>query len=472
MMPKRWTVFVVTLLVLLAVGILIWRYPSPPPVVEEPSTAKADQRLNDRAPEADEELPVLDDLRQNAFRLQADRKWADAEQAWRDYMAKLPSDDAHRRDRDEVEGNLDLCKRQSSEPIVEVKILPPAEADRPKEVPARDVKAWYPKGRRIRSLAVASATGRGRTTVGVLQKPAYFAYQYVFELETVVVDNDGAAVEFEVAVKDVVQQLARCDEELELHLPDSPILEMVGGEADNYLRPIPAYRVFKTIAEIARAQDPHFKIPLTKFLNWLKLKGIKPLGPDVSVEVAAKVDELAGLRLRLRYVNGIGVTRAKVLEGHVSDRRVLERLARNSSLFADYFVGIAADKSEGETMELRADDLVGILALGYDVEASGDVMLRKAGEKSEDEDSWVKLEIERGEVTVDAPEASNARSVTVRPQQGGEIWFSPAQKLVRRAKLRWAATAYWESPNSLLFGMKYEGDVAIKTDYWAELKSK
>lgn len=472
MTSMRWTFFALALLAALAAWALAWRTPAPTAAFKEPSSQEADGSA-DAPPDAADPAPArLDHLRKVAFGLQAGRKWTDAEQAWQKYLAELPPDEKRNRDREEAEQNLELCKSQSGDPIVEAEIpkLPPAE--RPKKVPDRDVEAWYPKGRKIRSIAVASATGRGKTAAGIFEKPAYFAYQYVFELETTVVGNDGAAVEFEVVFKDVVQHLARCDEELELHLPDSPILETVWGEAETYLLPIPAYRVFKTAAEIARIGDPHFKLPLTRFHNWLKLKGFKPLGDDVSVVVAARIDELAGLRLWMRYVSGLGVTKVKVLEGRLSDPRALERLARNSSLLADYFVGAVAAKKQGETVELPVDDLVGILALGYDVEASGDVTLRRAGEKPEDGDRWVQLLVERGEVAVDAPEASSSRSVTVRPHQGGELWFSPAQKLVRRAKLEWAATAYWESTHSLLFGMKYEGDVTIKTDYWAELTSK
>lgn len=466
MMSKHWTILAVTsVIVLLAMGAWIWRKAT----ADQPLTPRGGEP-DARSPSADQTSSRLDDLRKDAFKLQVGRKWPDAEKAWRKYLAELPPGDAHDDEREEAQRNLELCTRQGRGPVAEAHIPEPTADDRPEKVSDRDVKAWYPKGRKIRSFAVASATGRGRTTAGIFQKPAYFAYQYLFELETTVLDNDGVAVEFEIAFRDVVQQLARCDEELELHLPDSPILDAVWNEAENYLRPIPAYRLLKTIAEIEQAADPHFKVPLTKFHEWLKLKGVKPLGEDVSVMIAARVDELAGLRLQLRYVSGIGITQAKVLEGRVTDRGALERLARNSSLFADYFVGLAAEKTEGETVELRADDVVGILALGYDVEASGAIMLRKAGLESQAEDKWIKLIVERGEVTVDSPEANKSRSVTVRPRQGGAIWFSPAQKLVRRAKLGWAATAYWESPNSLLFGMQYEGEVGIKTDYWAEPK--
>ena len=127
--------------------------------------------------------------------------------------------------------------------------------------------------------------------------------------------NDGRTVQFEVAFKEVSRNLLASDESLELTEPDSPLLVVFWRPLEEeVLNGIPAYRILKKVAEWVKVADPRLHRTLTWLQPRLRRNGVE-LTPNDTIQTMAGIDRLSGTRVELTYVDGVGVTTVKVLDG-------------------------------------------------------------------------------------------------------------------------------------------------------------
>jgi hypothetical protein len=286
-------------------AVAFWKWtPSAPTPLPPPSAAD----------ESDESR--ITELHERAVSLQAKENWREAEEAWDKLLDELPAvdDDAVETLRAEAEYNRRITARHAhpnSAPVAELNFAEPAQ--RPPMIAERDVIKFYPVGRAIRSVAYLHANGKGSNTSWVFRSDASFLYEYRVVVETRVKENRGTAVVFQQHFKSVDELRAVSDRDLELQLPDSPILKLVWDEVDETLSLHPAYRIVKRLGQMAAALDPGGRRTLTRLNRFLTDNGLG-LGDD-HLELAVRIRELTGQALEIEYVAGLGVTYIKVLGG-------------------------------------------------------------------------------------------------------------------------------------------------------------
>ncbi len=372
------------LVVAVATALLVWR----PWAADEPPAAPPP------LPAEPEWYPAQ---RQQAFNLQQQSQWCEAKAAWRQIKDQLAGKPEFAHLLPEVEGNLSavaaLC--EPPKPKVSEITLPeePKQRRHPAPLAAKpaDVLKLYPVGKTTRSVAQLRIQGQGVNKQWVFKGEAHFLYLYEVVTETKVVENAETAVVFEQTFKQVDQLRADSNQTLEFRWPDEPLLQVVWERLEeDVLRNIPAYNLVRSAGRIVDVVDPRCKRLLTSFHNDLRRAGVK-LDDSDEIELVTKIEKLSGLRLRVKYVSGLGVTKIEVLDGMKFDPDELERLAYNSGLFMDFFIAQAAEKKEGETFDVRAEDVGGLLSFGYDVEPSGNLTLSMEGEHTCAASRWPRL---------------------------------------------------------------------------------
>ena len=412
-------------------------------------------------------------LAKNARELQKDGKWCDAKGTWQQTLDQLG--DTHPDLRQEAAANLAIAQEKckpTHQPIDELNPEPPKNL--PARVPEDQIVRFYKTGKTVHSLAYLDITGEGTNQNFILKGTTHFAYRYQLIAETKVVENRGTAVVFELHFLDVAQLRAESHQELELELPDSPILAIIWNELEkNVLNPIPVYVVVKRAAELINVADPGLKSTLTRFNETLRHLG-RPLVPagDEVLPLVQKVSELAGQKVRLTYVSGLGIAEIKVLEGKKLPPRDLERLAYCSSLLMDYFLGEKLPAEPGTTLTIRMADLGGMFGL-FDLETNGELKFKAKTNRNYGDEPVDVLEIVGGEVVLNSRSPGAGGHGNIKPLPGGFVYYSPEKLLVRRAQFAWHGDAEWFSHDSLadnlLGGTTNLSNVQVETYYEADL---
>lgn len=469
----RWIIVIASVS---AIGLLAWR------PWESSRLAVTTPQASDRAVGTDEppstsaaEKHRLDQQRAAAYELQAKREWCAAHSAWEALVGNPAADVSLRH---EAQQNVDLLRPlcSASSPSgddryvdkldLEAELQKRPLESRPRKPPTDELLAFYAPGKKVLSECNLQMTGSGENRNWLVKGEAHFAYQYRIAIETSVVANDGASVVFEQKFLEVVQNLANSREELQLNVPEMPLLAAVGSELErHFLDQIPQYRMVKRLAEITQVADPSLKSALTFFHGQLKRYGV-PLTDTADVQIAARIDELAGMRLKSRYVPGLGVTFIEVLEGKRMDQDDLAQLAYNSSLLMDYFVSEAATREVGQTWELRTQDIGGLVNLRYDVQMDGKLFLRRDNDVQKDGNPLQVLTVTGGEAAVSSrvEGAQREGNITVA---AGWLRYDPGRRFVQAAELDWKAGLNWTSRNSLLFGTEKIRNLRMQTAYRA-----
>lgn len=337
----------------------------------------------------------------------------------------------------------------------------------------QDLLTYYPVGKRVRSVMHFNTTGEGINRDWFLTAEAHFAYQHRVALESKVVANNGRRLVAELLIGEVAEVRAVTEQAIELRVPDNPIVPVVWKELeDQLLRPVPGYAVVRRIAELIYVLDPRLRRTLTWFHDQLRELGL-PVPDASTIELTAKLDKLSGSRLQVEYVSGLGVTRIRVLDGQRFDADDLMRLAYNLSMLVDYYLFPALDAEPDHQWEVRAQDVAGLMNVGYYGQLHGTLKLRRGNNRITPEgETQAVLHLVDGEVRFggELPRelgAARGLDATLVPR-AGTIHYSPEDWLVREARLRWDATHVRFSTDHLLFGTERVRNLRVETYYEAQ----
>ncbi|MBI2823145.1 MAG: hypothetical protein HYX69_00475 [Planctomycetia bacterium] len=402
-------------------------------------------------------------LSEEAYQLQSSKDWRSA----RDKLDELITlVDGHRRYDDvasEARRNRDLVQQQCQlDPVKGSVDVPSTDGDRPGKVPEDELIAAYPVGRTVESSAILTAEGSGTNKEWIFKGYVNFVYQYWTVVETRVVENRGTAVVFEQYFKQIRQVRADRVGQIELHMPESPFLELIVGEADEELRGIPRYALVRRLAQIANTFDPRLRKTLTTVSQWLGADQ----WPDEDFEIVAQIEKLQGLKVRLEYVTGLGVVKAEPSNDVPISRADLLELAKNAALLADYFVSKATEVKPGETYTVRAEDIGGILNLGHQPRLSGQFDLRRRERDTDQSPDITTMDVVGGAVDVATEVYGVRRSATIK-RKAGRIRYSTADRMVQHAEMEWEAQSAYLSTNHLLFGTERVKNLTMKSLYEA-----
>ena len=462
----------VVIVVLLVAAIAVWGWWSsrwPPvknikklnPPAKPVNDPKQIQQINDDAEEARR-------LQRQGKPKEADAKWAGVEKRIAalgapDELAPLRQEvDANRKELKPFLGkgaNLKTEKSWREEQI-------PA-ANRPKEIEKEQILRYYPVGRTVRSGGEFVIEGRGSSRDWVFKRDAYFVVVILGAAETKVLKNDGRTVQFEVAFKEVSRNLLASDESLELTEPDSPLLVVFWRPLEEeVLNGIPAYRILKKVAEWVKVADPRLHRTLTWLQPRLRRNGVE-LTPNDTIQTMAGIDRLSGTRVELTYVDGVGVTTVKALDGIKLPEEDLETLRSNSGPLLDYFIFPAARKNVGDSWKVRAQDVANLIRLSYRYDVTGELTL----ERGKDEPGGQAiLNVVAGDVSCIGRGEDAEERVDLAVEPGSYVKYSLKQLLATEAKTRFRLKSHYRSLDQFLFRATDVRDVRIEADYHAQLE--
>ncbi len=337
--------------------------------------------------------------------------------------------------------------------------------DRPKKIPQDAITKFYKEGKTVNSLALLNMTGQGTNRDWGIKGNAHFAYQYRIAVQTKVKQNRGTAVVFEQFFGEVVQIRAESNSTIQLSMPDSPIVQIVWEKLDRYgLEKIPGYTELKDLIKVL---DPDLKQTLTFIRDQLKKHGMPVPDPEVP-PIAARMDDLRGLKVEIEYISGLGVVYVKPLNKDF-DAHKLDQLAYHSSLMMDYIMGEEVKKPVGLPFDVAVKDVRAACGLMMDVEADGTLKLSKKEEADRHGEKVSVLDVLGGNVTLAGTVDGLKRTGNITPQPGGYVHYSADKLLVRLAKLSWTANANWVSKDHLLFGTEKVVNLKMETYYEADL---
>jgi hypothetical protein len=244
------------------------------------------------------------------------------------------------------------------------------------------------------------------------------------------------------------------------------VLELIWSElVDKQLQFYPPYRLVKRLAQLYESVDPKGKRLLTGLGKFVP--GLRELN---RLELVERIKDLTGHRLEMTYVSGLGVNHVRILQGDKLDPEMLTYLARNSSLFCDYFISKADAAKRGEVVAVPVDD-VGAIFGGFDqYGATGHIDLRKSAAARAAGDGASLLDVVGGSVEIEASDAGVTRRATLTPRKG-VIEYEAGQRLVRRAISVFQADVLWATRDHLLFGTVAMRNLEISGYYEGRLTS-
>lgn len=415
----------------------------------------------------------VDNLAADARKLQSEKNFEGALAKWKDVKRQI----------NEAGNPLELAplSREATENLKTLEPLlsktgPPTAVfardrtkikDPPAKIGRDALKKYYPPGRTVRSTAELVIRGQGSNKDWGLKGVRHFVAIDMAVAETKVLskdDDDGHRVSFEVAFKDVSHNLFHSDETLELDPPDSPFLETFWPPLEReVLDYVPVYRVLKTNAELVNLVDPRLKRTLTALNKRLKRLGV-PLNTVDDVQYISLIERLAGMRVELEYVDGVGVVSIKVLDGPKLPPEDLEALAECSGPMLDYFIFPGAVKKPGDPpWDVRAQDVASLVRLSYRYTVSGKIEL----ERDKDEKGLAVLKVRGGEITA-LGRGSDADEHYELAVNSGFVKYSIPDLLATEGKLQLRFKQRIASRDHLLFDMENLRDVEVEAHYLAE----
>jgi hypothetical protein len=386
-----------------------------------------------------------------------------AETAWDDGIKALDQLADHANfaaDRAMAERNRTLAHEACKPPArLDKLIVKDRKADeRPAEIRKDDLLKYYPVGRTVKSAVLLRVGGRGMNQDWGFRGEEWFQSSHEIEGEMKIEKNDGREVEALLHVLRVQKLLAHSKTEFELALPDTPLLALLWKEAEIGA---PQLRLLRTTFQGLQAIDPHLRKTLTGVVEIIRPAGKGQEGQ--SIELISEIDKLSGSKLRVKYVNGFGITQIEALEGKSFDQATLQRLADGLSLFLDYSIFPDTTRKVGDRWTVKAREVAGLFPfwLEYDIDGSLDLRLDGRDEKK------ALLKAEKGELILKG-RGRDVEDKTVIDLKEGNIDFDLADLTVENARLKLELKSRAESIDHLLFQMQKVRDLSIQSTYSAK----
>lgn len=411
-------------------------------------------------------LPQYDEQCEEILALHQQAQWQEAVDRWT-----------------QLDGNEELCPRQAAVVSFNLEYAQkqlqemdnpqsswerPDGEDRGKPETAAsesDFLKFYPAGRKLKSTAMFDTIGSGTNKKWILKGRGHFVYRHQVTAQSEVTANNGTRLEVMISFPEVTQLEAVSEHELELIQPDSPILQLVLTQADQFGQQFPHYLFARRVAEIVNTVDPGLKRTLTA---GIKLLG-NPLQDNDNIELLARVERLSGHKFKVTYVRDLGIIGIELLEGDPLPLGDFENLAYNASLLMDYYLFPSQDKKAGEEWDVDASQVSGMLGIHFDSSVSGTLTLAKTADSASDSADAMQMQITGGTVHVESQKNGRRVTTTLTPEEGCTIQYSQEKLFVKSARGSWQTSMLDVSDNHLLVGTENIRDLKISSYYEAEL---
>ncbi|MEQ8209823.1 MAG: hypothetical protein RH917_08315 [Lacipirellulaceae bacterium] len=425
-------------------------------------------------PELPDLSPAAAERRAQAIELQSDGQWCEARDQWRKFRESIEVDSSFWLP--EIDANLKICQQRCEPGDVEMAKVGETIAVEPTAEPIStepdDLLKYYPADKQVRAIGFMAITGTGSNADwGVLRSSSHFAHESQAVLVQRVLENDGDFVHFELQLPILSQKLLVSDQSLHLELPTGELLDEFYVLLDKRLaRTIqwgiaPKYMAIRKTAEIFNQLDPQAESTLSWLAKRLRAAGVE-LDRDRDMQLVEKIETLAGHTFELIYHRELGMKSITTTAGDALPLQELTNFARRSGVLADFIFSEVLDKEVGETFTVDVEHLSSLLGVGYDVEARGELQMKR----TEDQGDLAVMSVIGGEVILEGTVEGTQRKGVLRPKSG-EVEYDRQSLFIKSAFVDWHAEVNFVSEDHLLFKATGVKNLDAKSYYRGKLVS-
>jgi hypothetical protein len=193
--------------------------------------------------------------------------------------------------------------------------------------------------------------------------------------------------------------------------------------------------------------------------------GAQEVAQRETSKAVARVDTLSGKRVRITYVDGVGVESVDPVDCTLSaeERDFLVRTA----VLSDCYIW-DLKRAPGERWRVDGSQLSGLIDPSLRGSTAGEIDFVRDADGEEDGRRYAVLRVAGGTLMVNSSDASTRRIGSFAP--GGTLRYSLADKIVERATLAGRFTVEKVSTDHILFETSFRSRPTLKVEYSCSLR--
>lgn len=315
------------------------------------------------------------------------------------------------------------------------------------------IQQTYQPGRTYRSVLQVSVNARATHKDWGINTDSYMQFISETEIERKILSNDGTTIVLEqeftrARTIAVSSELSR----VRIALPGvaQGVLDLVGG----YAASLPPGWTEVSI----RAAD---QILSTRPV----LNALQALSEDPTAQARLFLDSLEGIRVRITYVNGKGVTAIQPLHGELSDD--IMNMIRTTSIISDAYVLPDLSSRPGDVWTIHGPDMLPIMDPSLRAAAMGRLTARRGNDGGTAAQPTAEVLLDDGVVEFRAADGTGAFLILWAPQ--GNMTFDFTDNIVTYAELGGQLDVEKRSTDHWIFEARWAVEPEYKVMYYNTL---
>ena len=342
--------------------------------------------------------------------------------------------------------------------------------ERQDKISERELLRRYPEGKSWVATKVLRLQGISEAKQWGLEGRQHVVYSNRYQSYVKVLSNDLGELTLEVLVADASEQRIVSKKKLKVDSfrKASPLFTILITKAGRMAITNP-YAIAVGAVVIAWGKlDPKYEKTLTTLLN-LSGIDIDDFADIPEAQIIEDPEAIAGCRFELVWVNGLGVTEFRQIDGPVKVKlEEVQRWVSCADPMFDYYIMDSMDKKIGDSWEVAGEHAVDILSSHGASEGSGGLKLKYLRDGQYDGKPCRQLAIQSGKLRLFLNRNNRDTQATISQIQG-KVMFGKQDFLVLEADGTLAARVDIEKDH-ILFGAEWTRDVDLQFRYEAQLK--
>jgi hypothetical protein len=187
---------------------------------------------------------------------------------------------------------------------------------------------------------------------------------------------------------------------------------------------------------------------------------------STAAKAVAHVDSLSGKRVRITYVDGVGV---ESIEPAGCTLSAQERdFVFNTAILSDYYILPDVKLKPGASWAVDGSQMGGFIDPSLRGATSGEVTIVRGEDSQEGGKQYAILQIQNGSLTIDSSDASNRRLAVFTPR--GTLRYCITDGFVDRANMTGRFNVEEVSTDHILFETSFRSRPTLKIEYSCSIR--
>ena len=185
-----------------------------------------------------------------------------------------------------------------------------------------------------------------------------------------------------------------------------------------------------------------------------------------AAKAVVHVDSLSGKRVRITYVDGVGVESIEPVGCTVSAQE--RDFVFNTAVLSDYYILPDVRLKPGASWAVDGSQMAGFIDPSLRGATSGEVTIVRGEDSQEGGKQYAILQIQKGSLNIDSSDASNRRLAGFTPR--GTLRFCITDGFVDRANITGRINIEEVSTDHILFETSFRSRPALKIEYSCSIR--